>query len=107
VDDVWVASTVELSFDAPLACTTCRQLPIIILCVISPRFVGKIQRVIGMVSLRMEFVRDLVLEMRCAGIPWKGMPWKGGPHSKTQHIAWMGRYATRVKENGTQNGKDL
>jgi len=55
-----------------------------------------------MLSLRMEFVRDLVLEMRCAG-----MPWKGGPHLKTQHIVWMGRYTTRVKENGTQNGKDL
>jgi hypothetical protein len=41
------------------------------------------------VGLGMEFVRDLVLEMRC-----EGMPWKGGPHSKTQHVVWMGRYMT-------------
>jgi len=46
----------------------------------------------------MEFVRDLVL-VRC-----EGMRWKGRPHSKTQHIVWMGRYVTRVQENGIQNG---
>ena len=42
-------------------------------------------RVISVVSSGMEFIRYLVLEMRC-----EGMPWTGGPHSKMQHIMWMG-----------------
>ena len=43
-------------------------------------------RVISMVGSGVEFIRDLVLDMRC-----ENMPWTGGPHSKTQHnITWMG-----------------
>jgi len=39
-----------------------------------------------MVGSGVEFIRDLVLDMRC-----ENMPWTGGPHSKTQHnITWMG-----------------
>jgi len=59
------------------------------------------RRVINVVSLGMEFVRSLVLEVR-----WEGMPCRGGTYSKRSKCTWMGKTDKQtepVQENGIQS----
>jgi len=47
---------------------------------------GRRRRVINVISLGMEFVKGLVLEVRC-----EGMPCRGGTCSKRSKCTWMGQ----------------